>query len=105
MKQIQRGFSESEIVKMTRSEDHTLTPNYYILAGSGIFAIMTLVIGFSKLSLKEEIIFIGSLLIIAYLIHQLVQNLEAEKRREIIGIAIIIFVFRAMPTAGAGASW
>ena len=101
----QKGFSESEILKMTRIEDHKLTPNYYILGGSGIFVVMTLVIGLSKLSLKEEIIFIGSLLVIAYLMYQLVQNLEAEKRREIIGIAIIIFVFRAMPTAGAGASW
>jgi hypothetical protein len=28
-----------------------------------------------------------------------------EKRREILGIAIIVFVFRAMPTPGAGAGW
>jgi hypothetical protein len=100
-----QGVSEDEIVKMTRPEDNRLTPNYYILGGSSIFVCMTLIIGLSKLPLKEEIIFGGSLLIIAYLIFQLVQNLAAEKRREIIGIAIIIFVFRAMPTAGAGASW
>jgi hypothetical protein len=101
----EKDFSEGEILKMTRPEDHTLTPNYYILGGSGFFAVMTLVIGLSDLPLKKEIIFCGSLLIIAYLIYQLVQNLETEKRQEIIGIAIIIFVFRAMPTAGAGASW
>jgi hypothetical protein len=28
-----------------------------------------------------------------------------EKRREIVGIALIVFVFRAMPGIGAGASW
>jgi MFS family permease len=49
-----KGFSETEIAKMTRIEDHTLTPNYFILGGSGIFVAMTLAIGLSKLSLKEE---------------------------------------------------
>ena len=101
----QQGVSEDEIVNTIRPEDNAPVPNYYILGGSGVFICMTLIIGLSNLSLKEEIIFCGSLLIIAYLIHQLVQDLAAEKRREIIGIAIIIFVFRAMPTAGAGASW
>ncbi len=31
--------------------------------------------------------------------------LAPDKRREIIGIAVIVFIFRAMPTAGAGAGW
>jgi hypothetical protein len=31
--------------------------------------------------------------------------LSPAKRREIMSLAIIIFVFRAMPTAGAGAGW
>jgi hypothetical protein len=36
---------------------------------------------------------------------QTLRDLAPSKRREIIGLAVIIFVFRAMPTAGAGASW
>ena len=36
---------------------------------------------------------------------QIIQDLNPIKRREIIGLAVIIFVFRAMPTAGAGAAW
>ena len=105
IKMRQNGVSEEEIFKMTRPADSTLKPNYFILGGSGIFVCMTLIIGLSNLLLKKEIIFCGSLLIIAYLMHHLLQNLTAEKRREIICIAIIIFVFRAMPTAGVGASW
>jgi hypothetical protein len=101
----QQGLSEDEVLKMTRTAEPSLTPNYYILGGSGFFAVMTLVVGLSNLPLKAEIIFGASLVIIAYLIHQLVRDLATEKRREIIGIAVIIFVFRAMPTAGAGASW
>ena len=52
-----------------------------------------------------ETIFCASLLIIGYLIHQLLREMAPQKRREIIGIAVIVFVFRAMPGAGAGASW
>jgi hypothetical protein len=52
-----------------------------------------------------EMIFCASLLIIGYLIHQLLREMAPEKRREIVGIAIIVFVFRAMPGIGAGASW
>lgn len=33
------------------------------------------------------------------------RDLDREKRQEIIGIAVIVFVFRAMPGFGAGASW
>ena len=43
--------------------------------------------------------------IICLLMGQLLRKLSAIKRREIIGLAVIIFIFRAMPTAGAGAGW
>jgi hypothetical protein len=62
-------------------------------------------LGLSDLQLKKEIIFAGSLGIIGYLIHQLLQEMTPDKRREIIGIAVIIFVFRAMPSYGQAASW
>ncbi|MGB5157946.1 MAG: hypothetical protein WBN77_10975 [Desulfobacterales bacterium] len=100
-----QGFSKEAIYKMMQPESHILSPNYYILIGSAIFVLITLGIGLSGIALKEEIIFCSSLLIIGYLINQLLHEMEPEKRREIISIAIIIFVFRAMPTSGAGASW
>ncbi|MGD9174808.1 MAG: hypothetical protein PVF29_11635, partial [Desulfobacterales bacterium] len=62
-------------------------------------------LGLSDLPLKKEIIFAGSLGIIGYLIYQLVREMDPVKRREIIGIAVIIFVFRAMPSFGPGAQW
>ena len=96
---------ENGDLKMARREETGLTPNYHILGGSGVFALMTLVIGLSRIPLKQEVVFCGSLLVIAYLMYRLVQGLDTDKRREIICIAIIIFVFRAMPTAGAGSSW
>ena len=101
----QEGFSAAEIEDMLQANDNRTDPNWYILGGSGVFVIMTLLLGLSALQLKKEIIFAGSLAIIGYLIFQLVQEMAPAKRREIISIAVIIFVFRAMPSFGPGAQW
>ncbi len=85
--------------------DDKLVPNWYILGGSGAFVILSLLLGLSDFGLKKEAIFLGSLAVIGYLMHIILKDLTPEKRFEIIGIAIIVFVFRAMPTFGAGASW
>ncbi len=99
------GFAPEQIDEMLQTHDSLISPNWYILGGSGVFVIMTLLLGLSDLQLKKEIIFAGSLGIIGYLIYQLVQEMAPDKRREIISIAIIIFVFRAMPSFGPGAQW
>ncbi len=95
------GVKLSEVVGA--SDD--LVPNWYILGGSAAFVLLSLALGLSDLVLKKEAIFLGSLGVICYLMHIILRDLDAEKRREIIGIAIIVFVFRAMPGFGAGASW
>jgi hypothetical protein len=99
------GFSRQEIRRMLHAENPELSPNWTILGGSAAFVAMSLVLGLSEVEGKMELIFFTSLFIIAYLIRQLLQDLAPEKRREIVGIAIIVFVFRAMPGSGAGASW
>jgi hypothetical protein len=100
-----RGFSEAEIRRMLQVEKPGLAPNWYILGGSAAFVAMSLFLGLSDLTVKMEAIFCASLAIIAYLIRQLLARMAPEKRREIVGIALIVFVFRAMPGIGAGASW
>jgi len=79
--------------------------NWYILAGSAAFIIFSLIFGLSGIPIKEEVIFTGSLGIVALLMGQILQELAPAKRREIIGLAVIIFIFRAMPVTGAGAGW
>jgi hypothetical protein len=54
---------------------------------------------------NEEIIFLGSLAVIVFLMHRLLADLDPARRRAIVSIAIIIFVFRAVPGAGAGSGW
>ena len=80
-------------------------PNKSIITGSIIFVIFTLSIGISKIPFSQEIVFIGSFLIIVYLLIILSNQLDAVSKRMLIGTAIIIFVFRAMPGVGQGASW
>ncbi len=99
------GRSQEEIRDLLRTEECTLKPNWHILGGSAVFVAASLFLGLSTFSANKEIIFLASLAIIGYLVRQLLQDLEPSKRRDIIGIAIIVFVFRAMPSIGAGASW
>ena len=53
----------------------------------------------------QEIVFAGSVAIILFLMSRLVQLLPEGQRLAIIGTAIIVFVFRAMPSPGPGLTW
>ena len=99
------GYGQSRIKMMMGTHDTGTRPNMKILGGSGIFVVMILLLGLSHIPFKEEVIFVSSLGIVFYLMTQLVSALSMDKRSEIIRIAIIIFVFRAMPGMGAGAGW
>jgi MFS family permease len=99
------GRTEEEIRTLLKEERGDLRPNWTILLGSGLFVLVSVALGLSDLAVKKEAIFIGSLATIIYLMRQLLKDLDPDKRREIVGIAVIVFVFRAMPGIGAGASW
>jgi len=76
-----------------------------IIFGSILFVLVSLGFGLTGWKFKEEAVLLGSLGIILYLVHCLLKDLPDEKRREIWGIAFIIFVFRATPGFGAGMYW
>lgn len=80
-------------------------PNWWILGGSLVFVIFTVAIGLSGVEYGQEIIFLGSFGIIAFLMLRLLRELDDTARRTLLGTAIIIFVFRAMPGPGAGSTW
>jgi MFS family permease len=102
---LRSGMTEPEIRSVLRLEKPRMRPNRSILVGSGSFVAVGLLLGLSNLPAKKEIISIGSLAIIVYLMAQLLRGLDPLKRREILSIAVIIFVFRAVPGTGAGAGW
>lgn len=100
---------EDEIRRQIDSGGEGARPNYHILIGGATFIAVTGILGWLKtlgrILFAEEVIFLSSMGILLYLISRLLAELPSAKRREIWAIAIIIFVFRAMPAFGPGFSW
>ena len=61
--------------------------------------------GFSDYSYNQEVIFLGSFAIVTFLIVKITRELKPEARMTLVGTAIVIFVFRAIPTQGPGITW
>jgi len=101
----EQGQDHAAIDKLLFAPAGETHPNWWILGGSLVFAIFTLTMGISQVPLAQEIIFIGSMSIILFLMYRLMLELDPEMRNMLIGTAIIIFVFRATPLPGPGATW
>ena len=99
------GHDHSAIDKLLFAPDTETRANWWILGGSLVFAIFTVSMGVSDIPLAQEIIFIGSMSIILFLMYRLLLELDASARKMLIGTAIIIFVFRATPLPGPGVAW
>ncbi len=87
---------------------HTVTPppvNWWILGGGIAFTVVSIAIGLSKVKYGQEFIFVASMAIVLFLIWKLVQELDPASRATLVGTAAVIWVFRATPGPGAGASW
>jgi len=100
-----KGISRGEIESHLHENLEKTDPNWWILGGSLVFVIFTLGMGFSDYVYNQEIIFIGSFGIVTFLIIKLTRELDERARRTLVGTAIIIFVFRALPNQGPGLTW
>jgi hypothetical protein len=100
-----QGYARHEAWGMIRGQLERPAPNWWILIGSLVFVVFTVSVGLSELPYNEEIIFTGSMMIVLFLMARLVRLLDEAARRVLVGTAIIIFVYRAMPLAGAGETW
>ncbi len=87
------------------NEEGTLTPNWQILGGGLCFVLFSSTMGLTNIPGNQEIIFAGTMCIILFLMNRLLKELQPAARKSLIATAIVIFVFRAMPGPGAGASW
>jgi hypothetical protein len=79
--------------------------NWSILLGSLVFVAFSLSVGTSGIGYAQEIVFAGSVGIILFLMKRLMRFLQPEKRLMIVGTALIIFTFRAVPSPGPGLTW
>jgi hypothetical protein len=99
------GLSREAIARLLEAQQEPPQANWWILGGSLAFAAFTLSMGLRDVPYNQEIIFAGSLAIVVFLMAKLVRELTPTARHALVGTAIIIFVFRALPGPGAGATW
>lgn len=99
------GVAREQAAAMVKHQQELTEPNWWILGGSLLFVAFALTMGLSGIPYDQEIIFVGSTAIVVFLMARLFRELAPELRRAIVGTAVILFVFRAMPLPGAGATW
>jgi len=104
----QQGLTREQINEMIRERGNLVEatkPNWWILGGSLAFVLFSLTVGFGGFSYSEEIVFVGSMAIVLFLMSRLVRELEPDKRFTLIGTAVVVFIFRAIPGTGPGTTW
>jgi hypothetical protein len=104
-KLLRQGFAADDVKKLLDPHGEKTHANWWLLGGSLVFVAFTLVMGLNQIPYDQEIIFAGSLAIVIFLMTRLLKELDPADRRALVGTAIIIFVFRALPGPGAGSSW
>ena len=100
-----RGLTQSEADALFEGPDEKTEPNPWYFIGGGAFVALTLAVGLGQVPYAQEIIFVGSMAIVLFLMRQLIAVLAPAQARALIGTATIIFVFRAVPRPGNGQTW
>jgi len=91
--------------------------NCKILCGGLAFAVFVIFMGYGEyqhwqnhlvafiFKYSQEIVFLVSLGVIVYMLSLVLKDVEEKTRKFIIKTAIVIFVYRAMPSVGPGLQW
>src|SRR6056297_1394481 len=102
---IRDGLDPAEADALFERPGEETRPNpWYFIGGAGFVAV-SLTVGLSDIAYGQEIIFAGSLAIVLLLMRQLIAVLPVAQARTLIGTALVIFVFRAVPRPGDGYTW
>ncbi|MBN2573177.1 MAG: hypothetical protein JXP73_01305 [Deltaproteobacteria bacterium] len=102
---VAQGWTPEKLAEMMDEHTEKTPPNWWILGGGLVFVAFTLTVGLVDVPFSQEIVFVGSFAILAFLINKLTRELEPEARATLVGTAVVIFVYRAIPGAGPGMSW
>ena len=89
---------EREVVERTR-------PNWAVLGGSLVFVAVTLAVGLGGVPYAEELIFAASFAVIVFLLWRLARELAPAARNTLVATALVLFLYRATPLTGDGATW
>jgi hypothetical protein len=104
LRRLGRTQAEIDDILQVHGEERT-RPNWWVLGGSLAFVAVTLSVGLGEVTHGQEIIFLGSLAVILFLLWRLARELEPGMRETLVATALIIFVYRSMPGTGAGTTW
>lgn len=99
------GLPAAEVDRLVYQPGEKTKPNWWILGGAAAFAAFTVGLGLGGAAYAQEFVFAGSMAIVLFLMGRLLRELPAERARMLVGTAIVIFVFRAVPLPGPGATW
>lgn len=99
------GMSETRIDEVLHARTEPPKVNWWILGGGLVFVLFSVVMGLSQFKYGQEVIFAGSMAIILFMMSKLLRELDAKARNTLIGTALLIFVYRALPGPGPGAGW
>ncbi|MDN5752787.1 MAG: hypothetical protein L0H15_05830, partial [Nitrosospira sp.] len=100
-----QGHSREECEALLSADTDPPPVNWWILGGGLAFTLVSLSVGLNRVPGGEEIVFGVSMAIVLFLMWRLTGELEPRARNVLVGTAILIFVFRAMPGPGAGSTW
>lgn len=99
------GFNLEQVRRMIDKPDEEVEISWWILGGGMVYVVFTLFVGLRQIPYDQEIVFVGSMAIVLFLMTRLLRELPLADRRNLLGTAVIIFVFRALPGPGAGSTW
>ena len=99
-----RTRAEAQELVDVRGEERPRV-NWPLLGGSLVFVVFTVGLGLAEIPYNQELIFAGSMAIVLFLMLRLVRELEPAARNTLVGTALLIFVFRALPGPGPGSTW
>jgi len=101
-----QGKSQAEIEHLLAVHGEEPTrPNWWVLGGSLVFVVISLSVGLADVPHAQELIFAASFAVILFLLWRLARELEPAARETLVATALVLFVYRAMPSTGQGTTW
>ena len=100
-----QGLDGQRIAEILDVHGSPPKPNWWIIGGGAGFSVFTLAAGLAPITFGQEIVFVGSMAIVLFLMPRLLGDLPVEQRGALVGTALIIFVFRAVPGPGPAVGW
>ncbi len=81
----QQEFDENAIESMLYQSGEATSPNWWIFGGSLVFVAFTLSMGLGQVPFAQEIVLLGSLTIVLFIMYRLILELDPAERRAFVG--------------------